>query len=49
MIAKPYTERGVREALAYVMAGQPREPQNERTVTFLPFGATERARSPKVS
>ena len=29
VIAKPYTERGVREALAYVTAGQPREPQNE--------------------
>ncbi len=49
VIAKPYTERGVREALAYVTAGQPREPQNERTVTFLPFGATHRERSPKVS
>ena len=49
VIAKPYTERGVREALAYVMAGKPRDPQEERTVTFLPFDAAERERSPKVS
>ncbi len=49
VIAKPYTERGVREALAYVMAGQPRESQEARTVTFVPFGAAPRERSPRVS
>ncbi|WP_201833078.1 response regulator [Microvirga zambiensis] len=49
VIAKPYTERGVREALSYVMAGKPREPQEERTVTFLPFGVTAREGSPQAS
>jgi len=49
VIAKPYTERGVREALAYVMAGRPRAPQEERTVTFVPFGVTARERSPQAS
>jgi CheY-like chemotaxis protein len=49
VIAKPYTERGVREALAYVMAGQPRESQEARTVTFVPFGAAGRERSSRVS
>jgi CheY-like chemotaxis protein len=49
MIAKPYTERGVREALAYVMAGQPREPQEARTVTFVPFGHGVRERSSQMS
>ena len=49
VIAKPYTERGVREALAYVMAGQPREPQEARTVTFVPFGRGVRERSPQMS
>lgn len=49
VIAKPYTERGVREALSYVMAGQHREPDDTRTVTFIPFGAAPRERSPHVS
>ncbi len=49
VIAKPYTERGVREALAYVMAGQPREPQEARTVTFVPFGRGVRERSSPMS
>ena len=49
VIAKPYTERGVREALAYVMAGQPREPQEARTVTFVPFGRGVRERSSQIS
>ncbi len=49
VIAKPYTERGVREALSYVMAGQHREPDDTRTVTFVPFGAAPRERSPQVS
>jgi hypothetical protein len=49
VIAKPYTERGVREALSYVMAGQPREPQEARTVTFVPFGRGARERSSQIS
>jgi len=49
VIAKPYTERGVREALAYVMAGQPREPHEMRTVTFIPFGQAARERSSQMS
>ncbi|MBM1171468.1 response regulator [Microvirga arabica] len=49
VIAKPYTERGVREALAYVMAGQPREAQEARTVTFVPFGPATRQRSSQMS
>jgi two-component system, response regulator PdtaR len=48
VIAKPYTERGVREALGYVMAGQSREPDDARTVTFVPFGAAPRERSSQV-
>ncbi|WP_114946013.1 response regulator [Microvirga calopogonii] len=49
VIAKPYTERGVREALNYVMAGQLREPDEARTVTFVPFGASPRERSSQIS
>ena len=49
VIAKPYTERGVREALSYVMAGQHREADEARTVTFVPFGAGPRERSSPVS
>ena len=49
VIAKPYTERGVREALAYVMAGHPREAQEARTVTFVPFGRGARERSSQIS
>jgi two-component system, response regulator PdtaR len=49
VIAKPYTERGVREALGYVMAGQSREPDDVRTATFVPFGAAPRERSSQVS
>jgi CheY-like chemotaxis protein len=46
VIAKPYTERGVREALAYVMAGQPQE---ARTVTFVPFGRGAQERNSQIS
>jgi len=49
VIAKPYTERGVREALAYVMADQPRAPDEARTVTFIPFGRATRERNSQVS
>ena len=49
VIAKPYTERGVREALVYVIAGQPREPQEARTMTFVPFGRGARERSSQAS
>ncbi|MBZ6076698.1 response regulator [Microvirga puerhi] len=41
VIAKPYTERGVREALNYVLAEQPGD-EARRTVTFVPFGAIGR-------
>ncbi|MDF2975027.1 MAG: response regulator [Microvirga sp.] len=37
------------EALTYVMAGQPREPQEARTVTFVPFGRGARERSSQMS
>ena len=49
VIAKPYTERGVREALTYVMAGQPRPSQEARTVTFVPFDGANRQRSSRMS
>ncbi|QRM30470.1 response regulator [Microvirga sp. VF16] len=49
VIAKPYTERGVREALSYLMAGQPREPEDARTVTFVPFDIASRERSSQIS
>jgi CheY-like chemotaxis protein len=47
IIAKPYTERGVREALAYVMAEQ--EPQEAHSVTFVPFGRASRADSSQLT
>jgi DNA-binding response OmpR family regulator len=37
VIAKPYTERGVREALAYVMSDQSPAPRPAGTMTFIPF------------
>lgn len=49
VIAKPYTERGVREALRYVMAGQHRDADEARTMTFVPFGAAPRERSSQAS
>jgi two-component system, response regulator PdtaR len=49
VIAKPYTERGVREALAYVMAEQEQDAPSGRTMTFLPFGALSRADSSSLS
>ena len=49
VIVKPYTERGVREALSYVMAGQPSDSDSGRAVTFYPFGAGTRERSSQVS
>lgn len=41
VISKPYTERGVKEALAYVMADQEDAGRNEK-VTFIPFDAKGR-------
>lgn len=38
VISKPYTERGVREALAYVMAEQTDDGER-RSMTFVPFAA----------
>lgn len=49
VIVKPYTERGVREALSYVMAGQQSEADAGRAVTFYPFGAAPRERSSQAS
>ncbi|MFC4170465.1 response regulator [Microvirga sp. GCM10011540] len=49
VIAKPYTERGVREALAYVTSEQQDERQAARTMTFVPFGALRREDNPQVS
>lgn len=49
VIAKPYTERGVREALSYVVAGYDHDPSESRTMTFVPFGAAPRERSPQIS
>lgn len=49
VIVKPYTERGVREALSYVMAGQQSEADTGRAVTFYPFGAAPRERSSQAS
>lgn len=37
VIAKPYTEHGVKEALAYVMADRQRAPGCDDKVTFVPF------------
>jgi two-component system, response regulator PdtaR len=45
VIAKPYTERGVREALAYVTAERRQDTRPNRTMTFIPFGAMSRADS----
>jgi len=39
VIAKPYTERGVREALSYVTAGRMEGAGLSQTMTFMPFGA----------
>ena len=49
VIAKPYTERGVREALAYVMAGQAHAPNTAKTMAFVPFGSRSREDSSQVS
>jgi len=49
VIAKPYTERGVREALAYVTADQDRAPEEAKAVTFIPFGAAVREGSSQLS
>jgi DNA-binding response OmpR family regulator len=50
VIAKPYTERGVREALAYVMAGQkPYGSGAAQTMTFMPFEAMSHEDSSQIS
>lgn len=49
VIAKPYTERGVKEALAYVMSEQDREPHQAQTLTFIPFGESSREDSSQLS
>jgi CheY-like chemotaxis protein len=37
VIGKPYSERGVRQALAYILAGDDAGPAKERSMTFVPF------------
>lgn len=45
VIAKPYTERGVREALAYVTAEQEQDLRVSDRMTFIPFDAKRREES----
>ncbi|KLK94430.1 response regulator [Microvirga vignae] len=40
VIAKPYTERGVKEALAYITAEQEQETASADRMTFIPFDVT---------
>jgi two-component system, response regulator PdtaR len=49
VIAKPYTERGVKEALAYVTAGQEHEVKDPQRMTFIPFGVKNREDSSSLS
>lgn len=42
VIAKPYTERGVKEALAYVMAEHEQNVISTDWASFIPFGAKGR-------
>lgn len=42
VIAKPYTERGVKEALAYVTSEHQQDVSNSDRVTFIPFDANGR-------
>jgi CheY-like chemotaxis protein len=49
VIAKPYTERGVKEALAYVTAGQGHEGKEPHRMTFIPFGGKNREDSSSLS
>lgn len=42
VIAKPYTDRGVKEALAYVTAEQERDAKEMQAMTFIPFGGRSR-------
>lgn len=37
VIGKPYSERGVRQALAYIMAEDEADPPQGRSMTFVPF------------
>ncbi len=49
VIAKPYTERGVREALDYVIAGQEQDDQGAQAITFIPFRTSNREDSSQLS
>jgi CheY-like chemotaxis protein len=42
VIAKPYTERGVKEALAYVTTEQEQESGGSEAMTFIPFEEKKR-------
>jgi two-component system, response regulator PdtaR len=48
-IAKPYTERGVREALSYVTAGRIGGSGASQAMIFMPFGAVSPAGRSQVS
>ena len=49
VIAKPYTERGVKEALAYVTIGHEQEGKDPHRMTFIPFDARNREDSSSLS
>jgi DNA-binding response OmpR family regulator len=49
VIAKPYTERGVREALSYVTAGRDGGSGASQAMSFMPFGAVSPAGRSQVS
>lgn len=49
VIAKPYTERGVKEALAYVTAGEKCEEKDPHRMTFIPFDLKDREDSSSLS
>ncbi|WP_210497361.1 response regulator [Microvirga antarctica] len=48
VLSKPYTERGVKEALAYVLAAESGRSPAPPTTTFIPFVAGARADTPSV-
>ncbi len=49
VIAKPYTERGVREAIAYVTTGQAHETKDPHKMAFVPFDFESREDSSSLS
>ncbi len=49
VIAKPYTERGVREALAYLTTDRDQDAERTETMTFVPFRMKSREDSSQLS